>query len=282
MSILFIVATPIGNLDDLTMRAIQVLREVSVVVAEDTRMTRNILKHIDAKPKVLTFHRWSSYRDVLRVVKMLDEGDVALVSDAGTPGVNDPGQTIVEAAIDRGHEVVPIPGASSIMAALSVSGFYADQFVSYGFLPVNRTKRRKLLREIASDSRAAVLLETPHRLRDALCDISKALGNRSLVVCREMTKLYEEIWRGVASDAIEHFVAPRGEFVIVVAPIGKSQGTAGTMSPVDAEMKILAAAEELEKCHYSRRDMADAVAGITGLPRRQVYQVLHDSTSSRQ
>ena len=282
MSTLFIVATPIGNLDDLTLRAIQVLREVPVVVAEDTRVTRKILEHIDADPKVLSFHRRSPERDVLRAVNLLEGGDVALVSDAGTPGINDPGQEIVEAAINRGHSVVPIPGASSIIAALSVSGFYADQFASYGFLPASRAKRRTLLGKIASDARAAVLFETPHRLRDALFDMVEAFGERPLVVCREMTKLHEEIWRGIASDAIEHFDTPRGEFVIVIAPLDESQKRAYAITPEEAEAKIFAMADELSDTYDSRSDLAGAVAERTGLPRRQVYQVLHGRGSSGQ
>ena len=280
MSTLFIVATPIGNLDDLTLRAVQVLRKMPVVVAEDTRVTRKILDHIDAKPKVLSFHRRSSERDALQTARLLDEGDVALVSDAGTPGVNDPGQALVEAATNRGHSVVPIPGASSIIAALSVSGFYADQFTSYGFLPASGAKRRTLLGKIASYAGTAVLFETPHRLRDALLDMVEAFGERPLVVCREMTKLHEEIWRGVASDAIEHFDTPRGEFVIVVAPLDRSQNGADPTTPEEAEAEIFAMAEELSDAYDSRRDLAGAVAARTRLPRRQVYQVLHGRGSS--
>ena len=275
MSTLFIVATPIGNLDDLTLRAVRVLREVPVLVAEDTRVTRRILVHIDADPRVLSFHRRSSAREVKKIIAYLGEGDVALVSDAGTPGVNDPGQAIVAAAIERGHSVVPLPGASSIMAALSVSGYYADQYVSYGFLPAGSGKRRRLLAQIAEQPMAAVLFESPHRLRNALADMSTALGDRGLVVCREMTKLHEEIWRGTATDALDYFASPRGEFVIVVAPLERTDKTSKSESVEDAERRILAAADEMAEKHDSRRDLVAAVTEITALPRRQVYQVLH-------
>ena len=275
MSTLFIVATPIGNLDDLTLRAVRVLREVPVLVAEDTRVTRRILVHIDADPRVLSFHRRSSAREVKKIIAYLGEGDVALVSDAGTPGVNDPGQAIVAAAIERGHSVVPLPGASSIMAALSVSGYYADQYVSYGFLPAGSGERRRLLAQIAEQPMAAVLFESPHRLRNALADMSTALGDRGLVVCREMTKLHEEIWRGTATDALDYFASPRGEFVIVVAPLKRTDKTSESESVEDAERRILAAADEMAEKHDSRRDLVAAVTEITALPRRQVYQVLH-------
>lgn len=278
MSTLFIVATPIGNLDDLTLRAVRVLREVPVLVAEDTRVTRRILAHIDAEPRVLSFHRRSSTRDVARVVAHLSESDVALVSDAGTPGVNDPGQAIVAAAIEHGHDVVPLPGASSIMAALSVSGYYADQYMSYGFLPAGSGKRRRLLAQIAEQPMAAVLFESPHRLRNALADMATALGDRGLVVCREMTKLHEEIWRGTATEALEYFASPRGEFVIVVAPLERTDKPSESENVEDAERRILAAADEMAEAHGSKRDLVAAVAEKTGLPKRQVYQVLHRDT----
>ena len=275
MPTLYIVATPIGNLDDLTLRAIELLRSVSVVVAEDTRVTRKLLDRVESTSRLISFHRRSGEKGVGAIVRLLDEGDVALVSDAGTPGVNDPGQAIVAAAIDRGHDVVPIPGASSVMAALSVCGFYADQFASYGFLPANGGRRRRVLRQIAGQSMAAVMFETPHRLRDALADTTEILGDRNLVICREMTKMHEEIWRGTADEALLHFEKPRGEFAIVVAPLERSSVGSQAMSAEDAEREILNIAAELDDEYESRRDLVDAVAAEIGYPRRQVYQVLH-------
>ena len=275
MSTLYIVATPIGNLEDLTLRAVRVLGEVPVVVAEDTRVTRKVLANIGVDPKIVSFHRRSSDADAERIVRHLDDGDVALVSDAGTPGVNDPGQAIVAAAVENGHEVVPLPGASSIMAALSVAGLYVDRFVAHGFLPVSGGKRRRLLNEIAQERVAAVFFETPHRLRDTLADIVDVMPDRSLVVCREMTKLHEEIWRGTAAEALEHFDSPRGEFVIVVAPLDREEAAALSISDDDALEIIGATAAALKDHHASRRDLVEAVAKKTGLPRRQVYQALH-------
>lgn len=275
MSTLYIVATPIGNLDDLTLRAVELLRAVRVVVAEDTRVTRKLLDHVESPAKLIRFHRRSRERDITRIMCLLSEGDVALVSDAGTPGVNDPGQKIVATAVDLGHNVSPIPGPSSVMAALSVCGFYADQFAFHGFLPANGARRKRLLLQIASQSLATVLFETPHRLRDALVDISGILGDRSLVICREMTKLHEEIWRGTAREALSYFEMPRGEFVIVVAPLGRSAKDAKVMSDADAKRAILDLAAKSRDMSDSRRDLVDAIAVETGLPRRQVYQVLH-------
>ncbi len=275
MSTLFIVATPIGNLDDLSTRASDVIRTAPVVVAEDTRVTRRLLERVGVAPRLISFHRRSTEKDVDRIVHLLDNGDVALVSDAGTPGVNDPGQAIVAAAIAHGHDVTPIPGSSSVMAALSVCGFYADQFTSYGFLPTSGSRRRRVLRQIAGQSMVAVMLETPHRLRDALVDMSKILGDRALVVCREMTKLHEEIWRGTADEALEHFESPRGEFVIVVASLERSNVGSQAMSAEQVEREILDIAAQLDDEYESRRDLVDAVAAEIGYPRRQVYQVLH-------
>ena len=275
MPTLYIVATPIGNLEDLSLRAMELLRSVSVVVAEDTRVTRKLLDRVESTARLISFHRRSGEKDVMKIVRLLDDGDVALVSDAGTPGVNDPGQAIVAAAIDRGHDVVPIPGPSSVMAALSVCGFYADQFASYGFLPANGSRRRRVLRQIAGQSMAAVMFETPHRLRDALADTAEILGDRNLVLCREMTKMHEEIWRGTADEALLHFEKPRGEFVIVLAPLERSTVGTQAMSAEDAEREILNIAAELDDEYESRRDLVDAVAAEIGYPRRQVYQVLH-------
>lgn len=275
MPTLYIVATPIGNLDDLTLRAIELLRSVSVVVAEDTRVTRKLLDRVESTARLISFHRRSGEKGVGTIMRLLDEGDVVLVSDAGTPGVNDPGQAIVAAAIDRGHDVIPIPGPSSVMAALSVCGFYADQFASYGFLPANGSRRRRVLRQIEGQPMAAVTFETPHRLRDALEDIAEILGDRHLVVCREITKMHEEIWRGTADEALLHFKKPRGEFVIVVAPLERLGVGSQAVSVEDAEREILNIAAELDDEYESRRDLVDAVAAEIGYPRRQVYQVLH-------
>ena len=161
------------------------------------------------------------------------------------------------------------------MAALSVSGFYADQYVSYGFLPAGSSKRRRLLVQIAEQPMAVVLFETPHRLHNALADMATAFGDRGLVVCREMTKLHEEIWRGTADEALEYFSSPRGEFVIVVAPLDRTEHGTNTADDEGAEQRIMEAAGELAEDYSSKRDLVAAVAVKTQLPRRQVYQVLH-------
>ena len=275
MSTLYIVATPIGNLDDLTLRAAHILCEVPMVIAEDTRVTRKILNHIQAKPKVVSFHRRSLWSDVTRIVGYLNKGDAALVSDAGTPGINDPGQKIVTEAIAQGHNVVPIPGPSSVMAALSITGFYVDQFTSYGFLPAAAANRRRIHNEIAQNPIATVFFETPHRLTAALQDIENTLTDRQLTICREMTKLHEEIWRGTTTEAIDHFENPRGEFVIVVAPLNKNDRNQQSRDDKTAKKQILNTASELSDQYNSRRDLVEAVAAKTQLPKNQVYETIH-------
>ncbi len=278
MATLYIVGTPIGNLDDLTYRAAKVLQEVPVVVAEDTRVTRKLLNHVGANPKLLTIHRYSTPGEIARATAHLTTGDVAVVSDAGTPGVNDPGQALVATAVEQGHLVVPIPGPSSIVAALSICGFDADRFTSHGFLPASGSKRRRLLVDIAESSRATVLFETPHRLRSALSDMVTAFGERQIMVCREMTKLHEEIWRGTPDEALGHFENPRGEFAIVVSPPApEHQSNISSEISDEARDRILAHVNELSDGDHTRRDLAQIISRSTGIPRRVVYQVLHDT-----
>ena len=218
MGTLYVVATPIGNLSDITQRAAEILRAVPLVIAEDTRVTRRLLNRLEAESRLISYHRHSRESTVLRIIDHLRADDAALVSDAGTPGVNDPGAELVARAADTGIPVTPLPGPSSITAALSVSGFSADRFTSYGYLPASGSKRRRTLREIAGVDTTSVFFEGPHRVSKALADMCNIMPGKQIVVCREMTKLHEEVWRGSVEEATQHFTEPRGEFVVVVAP----------------------------------------------------------------
>jgi len=216
MSTLYVVATPIGSLEDVTLRAIRVLHEVGLIAAEDMRRTKRLLCAHQIKTPLTSYHEHNKRAKLPYLLRALDHGDVALVSEAGMPGINDPGYDLVLAAIDRDAKVVPVPGPSAIPTALAVSGLTTEQFIHLGFLPRKKGARRKLLQSIAAEPRTIVAFETPHRLRSALVDLGEVLGERRLAICREMTKLHEEIFRGTVSQAIEHFAKPRGEFTLVI------------------------------------------------------------------
>ena len=216
MSVLYIIATPIGNLEDISLRALRLLREVKLIAAEDTRTTRHLLNAHDIKTPLTSYHEHSKRAKLDYLLNYLEQEDIALVSEAGMPGLSDPGYDLIVAAIERGVSVVPVPGASAVITALAVSGLPTDQFLYIGFLPRRKGQRQRILRQIVEESRTIVAFETPHRLNEALEDIEEILGNRRISVCRELTKVHEEIFRGRVSQAREYFVEPRGEFTLVI------------------------------------------------------------------
>jgi 16S rRNA (cytidine1402-2'-O)-methyltransferase len=216
MPILYVVGTPIGNLEDISVRALRVLREVGLIAAEDTRRTRRLLSAYDIDTPLTSYHEHSNKAKLNQLLGHLEREDVALVSEAGMPGLSDPGYDLVVAAIDRGICVVPVPGASAVITALVVSGLPTDQFVYVGFLPRRKGQRQRLLGSMCDESRTIVAFEAPHRLTEALTDIGEILGDRRVSVCRELTKVHEEIFRGTVSQAREHFTQPRGEFSLVI------------------------------------------------------------------
>ena len=264
---LYVVGTPIGNLEDLSPRAARVLREVALVAAEDTRVTRRLLNHLDAHPRLVSFHE-HNWRDRLEpVLQALEEGDAALVSDAGMPGVSDPGRELVAAAAARGIRIESVPGPSAVTTALSVSGLPADAFQFLGFLPRRRRERQARLREAAISPLTLALFEAPHRLRATLEDISLIFGDRPIAVCRELTKLHEEVFRGTASAALEHFDAPRGEFALVIA------GAAPEASPQDDTNSIRHFLRERRAAGVRARDAVAEAAGRFGVSKNRAYQL---------
>jgi 16S rRNA (cytidine1402-2'-O)-methyltransferase len=216
MPVLYVIATPIGNLEDISLRALHLLSEVKLIAAEDTRKTRRLLNAYNIKTPLTSYHEHSKRAKLDYLLDYLEKEDLALVSEAGMPGLSDPGYELIVASIERGIPVVPIPGASAVVTALVVSGLPTDQFIYVGFLPRRKGQRQRLLSSIVDESRTIVAFETPHRLREALSDIEEILGNRRLSVCRELTKVHEEIFRGRVSQAREYFVEPRGEFSLVI------------------------------------------------------------------
>ncbi len=271
MSTLYLVATPIGNLEDLSLRARRVLSEVRLVAAEDTRHTAHLLSHYDIHTPAISYHEHNKLVRLDRVLAALAEGDVALVSDAGTPALNDPGYELVRAALQAGHIVSPIPGPSAPLAALVASGLPTDAFLYLGYLPRKHSERRRMLEGVAGLPYTLIFLETPHRLLEALEDLQAVLGDRQSAAGRELTKLHEEIVRGPLSQLHQHFSqqAPRGEFTLVVA--GRA-AEAGRWE----EARLLAAIHQARQGSESPSQAAKRLAGESGWPRSEVYKLLQD------
>ena len=264
---LYVVGTPIGNLEDLSPRAARVLREVALVAAEDTRVTRRLLAHIGARPRLISFHEHNWRERLEAVLQALEEDNAALVSDAGMPGVSDPGRELVAAAAARGIRVESVPGPSAVTTALAMSGLPADAFQFIGFLPRRRKERQEKLRETAASPLTLVLFEAPHRLRATLEDISLIFGERPIAVCRELTKLHEEVYRGTAAASLEHFDAPRGEFALVIA------GAALEAQPEDNIDSIRIFLREQRAAGARARDAADEAAARFGVSKNRAYQI---------
>ena len=267
MGTLYVVATPIGNLGDLSDRARETLRHVPVVFAEDTRVSRVLLSHIKSKARLISHHEYSSPEDIEKALDALQSGDAALVTDAGTPGLSDPGAAVVEGAVNRGHRVVSVPGPSAVAASLSISGFPASRYLFLGFTGRTSKERRAKLESAKGEPGPVVIFESPHRVRDLLEDIDAVFDNRQLCVSRELTKLHEELFRGTAAAALGYFDFPRGEFVVVVEGAGeKSQ-----IGPTDEDV-IAMLADGLRRGETGRT-LVDGVTVESGVARSRVYRL---------
>ena len=270
--ILYCVATPIGNLEDITARALRILAEVSKVYAEDTRVTRRMFTHFGIQNTLESLHDHNETSRVAQIQRELAEGvNVALVSDAGTPLISDPGYKLVNALGAAGCKIVPVPGASALIAALSVAGLPTDRFAFEGFLPAKSVSRRKLLTGLEAESRTLVFYESSHRIADLLEDMLAVFGGeRQIVVLRELTKLYESIYRGTATEILQHMAADsdrsRGEFVVVVAGNVRDE-SADALAVLNAD-KVLAVLLEV----LPVKQAAAVAARLTGLPKNQLYR----------
>ena len=219
MGTLYVVATPIGNLEDITLRALRVLKEVPLVAAEDTRVTRTLFRAHDIHTPLASFHEFTSPTRRSKLVERLESGDVALVTDAGTPAVSDPGYPLIRDALSAGHSVVPVPGASSVMAALMVAGLPTHAFCFEGFLPRTSAARQKFFGKHIDDEATLIVFESPYRIVASLKDLVASLGpQRAVAIGRELTKRFEEVFRGTATEALAHFTehTPRGEFTLLI------------------------------------------------------------------
>ncbi len=265
MPSLYVVATPIGNLEDISLRALRVLREVKLIAAEDTRKTRRLLTAYEIKTPLTSYYEHNKLTKLDYILDCLGDGDIALVSEAGMPGISDPGYELILAAYERDIPVVPVPGPSAVTTALAVSGLPTDRFLYIGFLPARSAARRRALTAISGEPGTLIILEAPHRLKAALADILETLGDRKMAAARELTKLHEEVFRGTVSQAMAHFTAPRGEFTLVIEGRGAREKPQLT-DEIERQLQKMYAAGATAK------EAVAAVAVETGLPRRELYQ----------
>ena len=275
MGTLYLVATPIGNIEDISTRALRILRQVDLIAAEDTRVTRKLLNFFKIQTPITSYFEHNKISKLDSILAKLDSGDAALVSDAGTPALNDPGYELVRAALDAGHRVSPIPGPASPIAALTTSGLPTDAFLYLGYLPRKSSERRKALEKVTALPYTLIFLETPHRLIDSLKDLESILGDRQMAAARELTKLHEEIWRGRISEAREYFKAPRGEFVLVV------EGRQTTDDERWLEEKLSDTIRGDRKIGKSARDIASELAQISGWTKREIYELVTKTNEER-
>ena len=269
----YVIGTPIGNLEDITYRAARILGIVPLAAAEDTRVARRLLAHLGVSPRLVSCHEHNWRRRLPELLAALEAGDAALVTDAGAPAVSDPGAGVVAAVADAGYPVVSIPGVSAVTAALAVSGFPADRFLFLGFLPRRRRERMAALSaaEAGAPGTTLVVFEAPHRLRATLSDIVAALDNPPVAVCRELTKLHEEVQRGDAQSVLDYFADPRGEFTIVIAPGAGSNAAPAADAPALAVAAARVALSQHRRGGMRAREAVARVAADTGLARRTVY-----------
>jgi len=274
---LYIVATPIGNLEDITLRALRVLREADVIACEDTRQTMKLLTHFDISKRLVSYHEHNEITRAPEIVIELEQGaKVALVSDAGTPAISDPGFRLVSLCLRHGIAVVPVPGASAFVAALAASGMPIDEFTFAGFLPSRQTARRKALRAMAKEPRTVALYEAPHRLLDALEDALEILGNRPAVIAREVTKAFEEFQRGHLEDLVAAVrkKPPRGEITLLIGPadghvVHPGGNGAIAVAPLSHRVEQI-----MKERGIDRKAALKVAARERGITRREAYKQL--------
>ncbi len=265
MPALYVVATPVGNLEDITLRAIRILREVKLIAAEDTRKTRRLLSAYGINTPTTSYHEHNKLTKLEYILRCLEIDDIALVSDAGMPGVSDPGYELISSVIKHNIPVVPVPGPSALISALVVSGLPTDKFLYLGFLPHKTGERRRLLKSRVDEKSSLVLFESPHRLGESLQDMRAILGDRKIAVSRELTKIHEEIFRGKLSEASDHFSNPRGEFTLVVEGMTEEVAS-GIGAEVEKHLR------QLRQSGASAKTAVGKMAEETGLTKRALYQ----------
>lgn len=267
---LYIVGTPIGNLEDMTFRAVRILQTADIIAAEDTRHTGKLLHHFQIKTPQISYYEHNQHQRLPELLEKLKKGQtIALVTDAGMPGISDPGYELVKACAEENISIIPIPGASASITALSASGLATDRFIFEGFLPPKGQARQDILEALKTEYRTIILYESPHRIRQTLEDFAKVLGTeRKVVIARELTKMHEEFWRGTIGEAVAYYVTrePQGEFTLVVAGVQLE-------APILSEEAIKVELQVLINEGVSRSQASRQIAQQTSLSRRKVYQI---------
>lgn len=269
MPTLYIVGTPIGNLEDITLRALRILRDVSLIAAEDTRVTKKLLQRYEIETPLTSYNEHNMSTKTPQILTKLREFDIALVSDAGTPSIRDPGKDLIVTAINADIPVVSIPGPSAITTALAISGLPIDKFTFFGYLPKKSKERKDLLESVKAKRETLIAFETPHRLQESLKDLGSILGKqRQIVVCRELTKMFEEVYRGTIESATDYFQQPRGEFTLLIAAAQDSADLDFKNSSLAIEDVV-----KLKSMGLSVRDAIDIITEKHGLTRRAIYSL---------
>jgi 16S rRNA (cytidine1402-2'-O)-methyltransferase len=279
---LYICPTPIGNLEDITLRALKVLKQVDYIAAEDTRVTLKLLNHYDIKTQLTSYHEHNKISKGHELIRLLLQGkDIALVSDAGMPGISDPGETLIKDAISQGIKVVPLPGATASISALVASGLDCSRFVFEGFLPKKNSDRRKKLTQLKYELRTLVLYETPHRILKSLEDMKDILGDRRIAVAREISKIHEQFLRATVSQVLEIFKRskPKGELVLVVEGHSGGESNAGipehnSRENNDIKQKLRISLKKYELSGISRKNALRKAAEELGISRNCAYKML--------
>ncbi|MBO5349732.1 MAG: 16S rRNA (cytidine(1402)-2'-O)-methyltransferase [Clostridia bacterium] len=263
---LYLVATPIGNLEDITLRAIRILKEVDVIAAEDTRHSLKLLNHLEISKPLISYHRHNEdIKTDLLINKLLNGENIALITDAGTPAVSDPGEFIVKEAIKNNIEIIPIPGACALINALITSGLNTKEFAFYGFLPLNKKLRTIKLEELKKETKTMIIYEAPHKISNTLNDIYKNLGNVNIVLARELTKIHEEFIRGKISEIIEIVKELKGEMIILI------EGNCEVEETKNIEMTIEEQYDFYEKQGLSKNEIIKKIAKDNGVSKNEIY-----------
>lgn len=268
MGKLYIVATPIGNLEDITLRAIRILKEVDVIAAEDTRHTLKLLNHLEINKPLISYHRHNEEVKTDTLIEKLKQGqDIALVSDAGTPGICDPGEIMIKKCIEEEIEIIPIPGACAMINALIASGIETKEFAFLGFLPLNKKTRKEKLEEIKNSQKTIILYEAPHKLLATLKDLSSILENRKITLARELTKIHEEFIRGTIKDIISKAENLKGEMVLIIqGDTKKENGSNFTDLTLEEHYQVY------EQQGLDKKEIIKKIAKDRGLSKNEVYQ----------